>query len=268
MSSVKSDVPSLAVQFAANQTPGSRVEQLGASSWRLSLPSGPAGQYRLAQIDDYTRLVRSKFPWRPPLALSLRARASAPVVPGTWGFGFWNDPFSLSMGFSGGVRRFPALPNAAWFFFASPPNYLSLVDDLPACGNLAATFRSPRLPALLLTIIAPALPLLAMPQASSLLRKLARQIVCQDAASFSIDPTAWHEFRLEWGLAQARFFVDGEPVLESQLLPLAPLGLVIWVDNQYFSWQAAARPAFGTLENPLPVWIEVQGLNVSAGCSA
>lgn len=265
MSSAKSHILSLAFKFAASQTPGSRVEQLGVNSWRLSLPSGPAGRYRLAQIDDYARLARSKFPWRPPLALSLRARASAPVIPGTWGFGFWNDPFSISLGFSGGVRRFPALPNTAWFFFASPPNYLSLEDHLPACGNLAATFRSPHLPALLLALATPALPLLTFPQGSSLMRRLARRFVLQDAVSFTIDVTTWHEFRLEWEMTRLRFFVDGEPVQDSRLVPLAPLGLVIWVDNQYFAWHAAARPAYGTLENPVPVWVEVENVNVSAG---
>jgi hypothetical protein len=50
------------------------------------------------------------------------------------------------------MLRLPALPNTAWFFFASPPNYLSLRDDLPAQGALAAVFRSPRLPASLLVL--------------------------------------------------------------------------------------------------------------------
>ena len=262
MSSVKSDVPSLAVQFAANQTPGSRVEQLGASSWRLSLPSGPAGQYRLAQIDDYTRLVRSKFPWRPPLALSLRARASAPVVPGTWGFGFWNDPFSLSMGFSGGVRRFPALPNAAWFFIASPPNYLSLRDDLPAQGALAAAFRSPHLPVPLLALGAFIFPLFFWRFSAQWLRRMGRRLIQQDAVALSLDLTQWHLYRLTWLLEETAFFVDGACVLKTKVSPQPPLGLVIWIDNQFAALPPKGRLSFGTLPNPQAAWIEVEHIEL------
>ena len=131
-------------------TRAAQVHALAPGAWRLEIPAGAAGRYRLAQVDDYHRLRRRDFPWRPPLRLSLRARASAPDLPGTWGFGLWNDPFSLSMGLGGAAQRFPALPNAAWFFFASPPNYLSFRDDLPAQGFLAATFQAPAIPAPLL----------------------------------------------------------------------------------------------------------------------
>src|SRR5512144_3136865 len=109
-------------------TSGAQVVRLTSGGWRLEIPAGSAGRYRLAQLDDYSNLPRRAFPWQAPLSLSLRARASQSSLPGTWGFGLWNDPFALSLGF-GGERRIPALPNAAWFFFASAPNYLSLRDD-------------------------------------------------------------------------------------------------------------------------------------------
>ncbi len=127
---------------------GGQVDRLDAAGgWRLSLPPGPAGQYRWAQLDDYIPLPRRRFLWTPPVRLSLEARVSAPGLPGTWGFGFWNDPFQASLGLGGTARRLPALPNAAWFFYASPPNFLAFRDDLPAQGLLAATFRLPLLPA-------------------------------------------------------------------------------------------------------------------------
>jgi hypothetical protein len=135
-------------QLLPRQTPGSTVEQIQVDSWRLSIPAGPAGRYRLAQLDDYTQLNREDFAWKSPVRLEIQARVSANDLPGTWGFGFWNDPFSTSLGLGGAARRLPALPNCAWFFYASPENYLSLRDDIPAQGLLAATFASPNIPPL------------------------------------------------------------------------------------------------------------------------
>src|SRR5215471_12654057 len=108
-------------------TKGARVEEISGESgqYLLSIPAGETGKYRLAQIDDYAKLRRKKFPLRPPLRLTLSARASSDSIPGTWGFGFWNDPFGMALGFGGNPSRFPTLPNAAWFFGASKESYLS-----------------------------------------------------------------------------------------------------------------------------------------------
>ncbi len=85
------------VRLKAVTTPDARAEHNPEASWRLSIPAGPAGHYRLAQIDDYSELRRRSFPWNAPYQLSLRARASAAVIPGTWGFGLWNDPFGMGI---------------------------------------------------------------------------------------------------------------------------------------------------------------------------
>lgn len=227
----------------------------------MEIPAGPSSHYRLAQLDDYPGLPRRAFPWKPPSTLSLRARASEESIPGTWGLGLWNDPFSLSLGFGGG-RRFPTLPNAAWFFFASPPNYLSLRDDLPAQGALAATFQSQPPLAALAALSAPALPLLALPPVSRAIRRLGRRMVRQDAARLAINPVEWHTYRLEWSWGHVSFCVDGSPVLETQVAPFGPLGLVIWVDNQYAAWPTTGRLSFGTLANPHPAWIEIEKLTI------
>jgi hypothetical protein len=244
------------------QTEGAEVTPTGVRAWRLQIPAGPQGRYRLAQLDDYTNLARGDFPWRPPVELSLRARASAPEIAGTWGIGLWNDPFSLSLGLGGATRRVPSLPNAAWFFMASPPNYLSLRDDLPAQGSLAATFRAPRLPAALLALGAPFLPLALLPPAYRLLRRAGRRILRQAAADFADDLTGWHAYRLRWSAARAEFSVDGHPVLRTATVPVGPLGLVIWVDNQYAALPPDGRVRFGTLSTPEPAWIEVEDLVV------
>ena len=233
------------------------MEQNGASGWRLTIPAGGADRYRLAQLDDYSSLARSRFPWRAPLSLTLRAWVSAPNLPGTWGFGLWNDPFSLSFGFGGGARRLPALPNAAWFFFASTPNYLSLREDLPAQGFLAASFRSMRLPAPLLGLGALGLPLLALPGAGKLARRIARRMVQQDAAQVYVNPCEWHTYSVIWGERQLSLRVDEETVLTTACTPVGRLGMVLWIDNQYAAFTPDGRLSWGLLPNPEPAWLEV-----------
>jgi hypothetical protein len=241
-------------------TPGARLEAQGEGVWRLEIPAGPQGRYRLAQLDDYARLKRRDYLWHVPLRMELQARASAEVLPGTWGFGFWNDPFGMAL-FSGAEPlRLPTLPNAAWFFFASPHNYLSLRDDLPAEGFLATTFHSPRLPALLLAPTIVGLPLLIARPAVRLLRKMARRFVQQDGVRLPLTLSEWHTFVIDLNQERALFQVDGEKTLETALIPLGPLGFVLWLDNQYAAFRPDGRVGFGCLENPQPAWIEISGL--------
>lgn len=231
--------------------------------WRLEVPSGPQGCYRLAQLDDYAGLLRRDFLWKPPLILNLSARASSENIPGTWGFGLWNDPFSLSLGMGGGTRRFPSLPNAAWFFSASPQNYLSFQDHKPAQGFLAQTFQSPSIPALILALGTLLLPCLAWSKSARLLRKLMGQVVKEDSADLIIDPTQWHNYTLEWVRSQVCFKINGHQVINTKVSPTRRLGLVIWIDNQYASFPPSGRLTYGTLENRDPAWIEVSGIKES-----
>jgi hypothetical protein len=244
------------------QSSGALVRLTDQGCWRLEVSAGARGAYRLAQLDDYSHLRRKQFPWQPPISLRLRARASAADLPGTWGFGFWNDPFGTAIMRSIDLVRLPALPNAAWFFFASRPNYLSLRDDLPARGALAAVFRSPQAPFPLLALAAPLLPLLFWPAAARRLRRLARRFVQQDAATLPIAATAWHSFTLEWQFNGVRLGVDETVVLESTLSPLGPLGFVLWLDNQFAALPPNGRILFGTLPTPEPAWIEIDRLEI------
>ncbi|MCC6957760.1 MAG: hypothetical protein IT316_13260 [Anaerolineales bacterium] len=240
-------------------TPGAQVEAAGRHAWRLSIPAGPGGRYRLAQLDNYKARRRAAFPHRAPFSLALEARASAPYLRGTWGFGVWNDPFSMGA-LTGDLLRFPALPNTAWFFFASPENYLALRDDLPASGTMAATFHSPRGLWRALALGAIALPLMALPPGRRMARRLAARVVQQDTAPLDIDPSAWHSYRLEWQAGQVRFEVDGDPLLCTAVSPCGPLGLVVWIDNQYAAFRPDGGLGYGTLETRQPAWIEVRNL--------
>ena len=233
----------------AQTTSEAEVVSSTSGQWRLSIPGGPSGRYRLAQLDDYSSLPRSRFHWRPPVCLDVRARVSEAELPGTWGFGLWNDPFTASLGLAGTARRVPALPQAAWFFYASPPNHLALHDTHPAQGLLAATFASRHIPALALLAGLPALPLLAWPPAARWLRRMARRFVAEDALRLDFDPTQWHTYRLEWRADEVNFTVDGEPCFSTPVTPRGPLGLVLWIDNQYAAFPPDGRLRFGTLAN-------------------
>jgi hypothetical protein len=251
------------VKLGVRQAGGGAVEETHPGAWRLSIPTGPAGTYRLAQIDDYMGLPRSRFGWQqPPVTLSLRARVSSPDLPGTWGFGFWNDPFTASFGLGGMSRRLPALPNTAWFFNASPPNYLSLRDDLPASGFLAATFHSAHLPAALMALGVPALPLLALPASARLLRRLARRFVEQSAASIQVDVCDWHAYECTWDAGFTEFRIDGERVQRTSVTPHGPLALVLWIDNQYAAFTPGGKLGAGSLENQTAGWLELEGIEV------
>jgi hypothetical protein len=230
--------------------------------WRLSMKAGEAGTYRLAQLDNYRTLSRVNFPYRPELRVSLQARASAKGLPGTWGFGLWNDPFGFSLGFGGSTGRLPALPNAAWFFFASQDNHLSFHDHLPGNGAMAAVFRSPKIPTMLLAFNLPLLPLVAWRPASRWMRRRLGQFISQDAMELDHDVTAWHEYAINWQKDEVAFSVDGQEELRTAVSPLPPLGLVIWIDNQYAAWPPDGRVKYGTLANP-DCWMEIKDLKVN-----
>ena len=249
-------------------TPGARVEGISSGSlhtaYRLMIPAGPVNKYRLAQLDDYTKLSRKQFPLHIPINLSLSARASSEAIPGTWGFGLWNDPFGLSLGFGGNPFRLPALPNAAWFFGASKESYLSFRNGrqqgsapiFPASGFLAQTFRSPGFhPRLILAG-------LAFPFSRKTTRRWMGKVIGEDGIRLGVDVTQWHRYRLEWRAERVSFEVDDVEVFGSPVSPKPPLGLVIWIDNQYAAFTPEGRIGFGALENPEPAWLEIKELEL------
>lgn len=229
----------------------------------MEIPAGPEGVYRLAQLDDHMDQPRSAFPWQPPLRLELRARVSAEGLPGTWGFGLWNDPFSAGFGVSGMARQLPLLPNTAWFFYAGQPNYLALRDDHPAQGFLAAVFNAPKIPSLALAPGAIALPLLAAPPAARLLRRAARVLIREDAALVPAGAADWRAYRIDWRAEGVRFVVDDQEIFVTPHSPRGPLGLVIWLDNQYAAFPPSGRLRLGTSANPEGAWLDVEAVEVS-----
>lgn len=232
------------------------------ATWKLCLDGGSEPGYRLAQLDDYRAVPRKQMKWHAPLKLRVRAKISRADLPGTWGFGFWNDPFSAGFGHQGAARRLPVLPDALWFFYASPQNYLSLRDDLPARGMLAAAFSSTRFPAPFLALGIPLLPLLFLPPLARYLRKVLRNFVREDSAQLAHVPDDWHTYELAWMRNKAVFFIDGRVVFETAVVPAGPLGFVLWLDNQYASFTPDGRLAFGLLDRSECACLEISELSI------
>ena len=287
-------------QLIPRHTPNARVEEISreSSHYRLSIPSGSSNSYRLAQLDDYTKISRKRFPHRGPLRLRLLARTSSDSIPGTWGFGLWNDPFGLSLGFGGNPWRLPTLPNTAWFFGASEESYLSFATSLDTDetlrlrrrrtaaplttvpmpfgsastsptrppvfnGFIAQTFRAPRFHPLLI------LAGMALPFSRKLTRRLLSRVIEEDGIDLCrgeqpLAPTDWHRYSLDWREKRVSFEVDNVLVLESPVSPHPPLGLVIWIDNQFAAFTPEGRVGFGVLANPEPAWLEVKEIEVIA----
>lgn len=252
----------LAAGLKERKTSGAQIKET-PNGWRLGLDPGNASSYRLVQLDNYAGLARRAFPHSAPVKMQLSARASHKELPGTWGFGLWNDPFGFSLGLGGTRGRLPALPNAAWFFFASPQNHLSLRNELPGSGALAATYSSPRIPAFVLAPATVAVPLLALPLTSRWLRRQAARVIHQDVISLTIDPTLWHEYELIWQNDGIKFSVDGELTLQTAIVPRPPLALVLWLDNQFAAWQPSGRMSYGTLATPPDCWVEIKDLRLN-----
>jgi hypothetical protein len=243
---------------------GGVVEETPSGSIRFSIPPTPSG-YANAQRDDYRQLPRGKFLWRPPLCLSLKACASHVHPLGTLGFGFWNDPFSISFGQGGASRRLPTTPKALWFFYGSPPNDLPLALGVPGHGWKASSLDSVSLPTpFLAPLAACAFIVSRIPIFRGwVMRTALRQVTAfERLLTHPLDD--WHSYSLTWLPEGATFEVDGETVLEASRVPSVPLGFVMWIDNQY----AVATPEDGFHFGVLPLnetqWLEVSDVQIES----
>jgi hypothetical protein len=221
---------------------GSGSLSTARSALRMSLAPTQQGQYADAQIDDYGQRARSDFPWHPPLRMEVRARSSLPaaradgrgrtaestgLLRGTAGFGFWNYPFSVR----GDILM---LPEAVWFFYASPPSDMSLVPGIAGYGWKAQVVHAMRPGALLATV--PTALATGWGRLSKNTQPAARwmqRLSGAQEALLPVEMTDWHTYTLEWRAANARFWVDGTQVLYAQNPPNRALGFVAWLDNQY-----------------------------------
>jgi len=89
-------------------------------------------------------------------------------------------------------------------------------------------------------------------------------VIDEDGIALGADVTHWHGYRFEWSAKRSAFWVDGALVFESSVSPRPPLGLVIWIDNQYAAYDPDGKIGFGVLSNPESAWIEICDLTLTA----
>ena len=238
-----------------------------APYWRFQLPPIEQG-YGDAQIDDYGRIrqthrwqFRSHFPWRPGVHLHLKARFShaAGDLVGTAGFGFWNAPFGDP------TIPWPALPQAAWFFYASEPSNLPLAKEGPGRGWFTATLDATTVQALTMIPVAPFILLLNQwPRLRRRCWPVIRRRLGISFQPLAVDMTAWHTYDLLWRDDGCEFRVDNNLIRQTPFAPRGPLGFVCWLDNQYMVLTVNGRFRWGILPTTETQWMEVKNLQITA----
>lgn len=212
-------------------------------------------EYSNAEIGDGV----GRFPWRPPLTMTLRARFSHPTseLRGTAGFGFWNaaiGPGSYSL----------RPPRAVWFFFGSPPYDVPLALDVPGHGFKAATLDAGRPGFFTLLPTAPVgVLLMRVPWLYRRLWPIAqRAIGANESLLDDLDLTVWHSYGLRWERQRVSFSVDERTVLVSPASPAGPLTFVAWIDNAYAIATPQGRFRIGLVTEPRAQWLEVDQIEI------
>src|SRR6266516_1719079 len=202
-----------------------------------------------------------------PLRMEVRARSSLPaasatssvestsILRGTAGFGFWNYPFSVR----GDILM---LPEAIWFFYASPPSNMALVPHIPGWGWKAQVVHSMRPEALAATV---PMGLTATWARLTGHRQMAahwlQKLTGTQEVLLPVAMERWHTYALEWRQSEARFWVDDTLVLQALRPPARPLGFVAWLDNQYAIVTPRGTLRFGTVASG-PEWFVIDSVKI------
>ncbi|MBI3732779.1 MAG: family 16 glycosylhydrolase [Chloroflexi bacterium] len=227
------------------------VEQ--ANSLNLVVGPAPAGSLSDAELNDHRLYERGHWVWRPPLRLTVRARAShgSGALKGTAGFGFWNSPFA-------GDGSAADSPQAVWFFYASPESHMTLSADGHGSGWRAQVLNAPSVPRWTVVI---ANQLWRISPLRSLLFRAAQAQVGGGEGIIASRFDEWHTYRLDWLRARVVFFVDGQPIFRAASSPRGPLGFVAWMDNSVLSLRAGGMASGNTavMEHQ---WLELSEVTI------
>jgi hypothetical protein len=140
---------------------------------------------------------------------------------------------------------------------------MALAEGVPGHGWKASVIRSAAIPSLLLlpgAAVGAALAQIPILRGSTM--RLARRFVRAQEKILDADLDSWHEYRMEWKAEGVNFLVDGELVHAASLSPRSPLGLVIWIDNQYLIASPKGGFRFGTLKTEAEQRLEVEDLAI------
>ncbi len=224
---------------------------------RLLLARATSNAYSNAQLDDYHGLAHRRYPWRPPLRLTIRARFGGPLL-GTAGFGLWNHPF-VQLG-SGGI---PILPRAMWFFHASPPNNMALAHGVPGYGWKIATLDALRARAIRWAPFALVVMVLnRVPLFEQRIWSLVQRDLGISEHVIATEPRSWHDYTLVWRRDSVQFLIDGAILHETKRAPRGPLGFVAWIDNQYAIATRWGQLGYGVLDVPTPQYLDLAHVQI------
>jgi hypothetical protein len=228
----------------------------GSEGWRLTIGPESGRSYANAQLDDYHH--DHAWRWQPPLRLTVMARFShaAAELRGTAGFGFWNDPVGMTL--HGRLRP----PQTAWFFFGAPPTNLPFANGVPGWGWKAATLDASRLRSLGATLLVPVAWAAAQwPRTHHWLWPKLQRLWQIGEQPLDVDLREWHEYTLVWQRQRLEFRVDSQVALVTPYAPRGPLGLVVWIDNQYMIATPQGHFGAGCVATG-EQWVEIKRLEL------
>ena len=229
---------------------------MGPVSVRALSPNASPLQHHLsdAELNDHRLYERGRWVWKPPLRMTVRARAShgqAQLI-GTAGFGFWNAPF-------GAGNDAAASPQAVWFFHASPPSHMTLSPNGVGSGWRAQVLDAPQAPSFVVTLGSLAWWLLK--PLRPLFYRAAQATVGGGEALAPARLDEWHTYRLDWLAQRVDFFVDAQKIFTTTASPRGPLGFVAWMDNSMLSVRGG-EVRFGNLDVPERQWLEMSEVRI------
>ena len=82
-----------------------------------------------------------------------------------------------------------------------------------------------------------------------------------------MDLESWHTYGIRWTEDSVRFLLDGHQVLETAVVPRPPLGIVIWMDNQFAAFHPGGQIAWGFEGSDGAGSLEVSDLQLEVGSS-
>ncbi|MFN2119859.1 MAG: family 16 glycosylhydrolase, partial [Anaerolineales bacterium] len=94
-------------------------------------------------------------------------------------------------------------------------------------------------------------------------RQLISQFVQENGRQINAPPEEWHTYAVDWKEDGTRFFMDDALVMKVQSAPKPPLGLVMWVDNQFAAFRPDQGPRWGLEASTQAAWLEIEAIRLS-----
>ena len=154
------------------------------------------------------------------------------------------------------------LPEAIWFFYASPPSNMALVQGVRGWGWKAQVVHSMRPGSLAATV--PLAATIAFGLLTGETRPAAhwmQKVSGAYEALLPVEMTEWHSYTLEWHRNETLFWVDDTLVLRAPQSPTRLLGFVAWLDNQYALATPRGVLRFGTISSGSQ-WFELDSVKI------